>query len=358
MESGIYFDLPEDEYHAAPAFGSSSIKNAAVSALTCWHSSPFNPDKREFKASAAMERGTAYHKRVLEGPEAFDRAYALEPDRADYPDALGSKDDLIDLCKAMDLKTTGTIPVLLERLRGENIEVSFWPEIKSALGEKSAGKKFISRELWEEILGRLLLLNQDEDLTALLEGGYPEVSLFWTDGRTGVPLKARVDMLHPNMAVDLKTLSNPGNLPFSQAVARSAAKYRHHVQAVLYLQGIKAVKRMGDEGVARGEHDPAWLERFRDMDADYKRDPSFVGLYLEAGPVANMTSRVFRPYHLSVDGKDRVPNLYWTAAEDSIAAALGDIAGWKERYGLDQPWSERCPGRCFNDDDFPLWTLD
>lgn len=86
----------------------------------------------------------------------------------------------------------------------------------------------------------------------LFTAGQPEVSLFWTDEQTGVPLRARLDWLkhpvpgRPLIIGDLKTteLAYPGKLP------STVDEYRYHIQAAVYLDGAAACGLTPPEGAA------------------------------------------------------------------------------------------------------------
>jgi len=61
-----------------------------------------------------------------------------------------------------------------------------------------------------------------------------EVSTFWKDSETGVDCRCRPDAVLDNgMLIDLKTARDAG-----PGFARSAAKYRYHVQAAFYGDGM------------------------------------------------------------------------------------------------------------------------
>src|SRR6185369_2180467 len=80
--------------------------------------------------------------------------------------------------------------------------------------------------------------------------GRAEHSIFWNDPDTGVLCRARpdwwvhVDGIH--CVTDLKSTVNASPTGFQRAIA----KYRYHVQAAMYLDGIKAVT---------GEEPNTWL---------------------------------------------------------------------------------------------------
>jgi hypothetical protein len=69
-----------------------------------------------------------------------------------------------------------------------------------------------------------------------LEVGEPERSVFWTDGMTGVKCKARIDWLHPEAIVDVKTCRSTNARQFGA----TAARYGYHSQLAFYVDGFRA----------------------------------------------------------------------------------------------------------------------
>jgi len=67
---GIYFDMPEDEYHKIPYFSRSGADEILFSAEQFWENSPMNPDRKEKETNDAMDLGSAIHCMLLE-PERF-----------------------------------------------------------------------------------------------------------------------------------------------------------------------------------------------------------------------------------------------------------------------------------------------
>jgi len=66
--------------------------------------------------------------------------------------------------------------------------------------------------------------------------GRAEVSLSWVDEQTGVPLRGRVDWLHPNAIVDVKTCDKAS----PTAIRRAVYDYGYTIQAAAYSEGVRA----------------------------------------------------------------------------------------------------------------------
>lgn len=66
--------------------------------------------------------------------------------------------------------------------------------------------------------------------------GEAEVSLSWVDEQTGVPLRGRVDWLHPNAIVDVKTCEKAS----PAAIRRAVYDFGYTIQAAAYSEGVRA----------------------------------------------------------------------------------------------------------------------
>tara|TARA_R110000851_G_scaffold100026_3_gene215443 strand:+ start:1469 stop:2614 length:1146 start_codon:yes stop_codon:yes gene_type:complete len=71
----------------------------------------------------------------------------------------------------------------------------------------------------------------------LLSSGRPEVSIFWEDTETGYQCKSRIDWIHNDYLVDLKTTGDASLEEFS----RSIAKFGYHRQNAMYFDGYEQV---------------------------------------------------------------------------------------------------------------------
>src|SRR5690606_35088684 len=88
LEDGIYFRLPEAQYHGQQRLSASGCANLLVSPGTFWADSWLNPDREvDEDPTIAQILGSAYHTALLE-PDRFDELYVCEPDPADYPKLL------------------------------------------------------------------------------------------------------------------------------------------------------------------------------------------------------------------------------------------------------------------------------
>ncbi len=340
IKDGIYFGLPENEYHAHPALSASGIKNMRMSATDFWAASWMNPRKKEF-SSDAMIKGTAYHKRILEGKDVFDECYYAALDVADYPDALVKLDDLKAACKDAELKTGGTKDTLAQRLieHDAGMHANIWDCIKQDHSAAHEGKISLDADTMRDLEFAAAFIEKHPQLSKAFTGGASEVSIFWTDKDTGVKMKARLDYLKPRAVIDLKTLAPKYGTPFSQNVYRSFAAYSYHTQAAVYVEAfVQAVAHI-KAGRVHGDAPQKLIDEMAKCD-----EPSFFFVFQQTGaaPIANLFKF---PRHMAYEiGVQEVKQ-----AQEKFKAMHG-------KFG-DEIWIEPQEPVEFSDDEFPPWAF-
>lgn len=193
------FPMPEAEYHALPYISKSGLDLIARSPA---HYMANKNEKRE--PTPAMELGTAIHSAILE-PRLFYDRYICRPEGIDGRTSEGK-------VRLKDLMATG--------------------------------KNLIPYQDFKMIEDIITSINSTDEAYKYLMNGKTEHSIFWIDEETGVQCKARPDYLtNSGIIVDVKTTENAS---FS-AFQRSIAKYRYHVQAAFYMDGL--AKALGKEQV-------------------------------------------------------------------------------------------------------------
>jgi hypothetical protein len=100
-QPGLYFGMSDEEYHSLPACSNGGIKKIAASPMIFWASTPWlSEKKRKQEAEKAADEkqhhtlGKAYHCRIMEGREEFERRFVVELDPAEYPNALVHTDQI------------------------------------------------------------------------------------------------------------------------------------------------------------------------------------------------------------------------------------------------------------------------
>ena len=300
MRRGIYFDLPEDDYHADPAVGGTALPRLLASGPDYWWQSPLNPNQPERKPSPSLEFGRALHKLVLEGRQAFGVRYVRRPD------------DLVRL----DAKAKAVL----------------CPNGESVLDGDDFDRIVVSGEL----------IAKNPDLAAAFEGGVPEVSMFWEqplDDGFVVRCKARFDYLKIRGVGDLKSIRNYMNRPFGEACARAIVDHRYDLQAAHYLEGRAELARMVADGLVFGDHDPAWLKRAADS-----RAFAFQWVFFQAEGAPITWSRSLSPGNPILD-----------IAERDRGKALQTYREFKQAFPDGEMWLLREPVTELDINDLPRW---
>lgn len=334
---GIYFGLPEEEYHAALALSASGIKALRIDPMVWWLQSPLNPDLIE-EETVAKRIGKAFHARIVEGANAFAQRYARELDPADHPNALRTVADLTDALAKHNISSG-------RRLKGELIRILLhhepdaviWDELVRRHAEIHDGKIMLEADLLDQIERAAGRVESHPELCKAFADGEPEVSVFWVDP-SGVPCKCRMDFLKPRAIVDLKSFSLRGVLP-DREVAQSVARYKYHIQADFYLRGAAAIPRLVEQGLVAGNHDPDFLRAVVDAD-----DKTFLFVWQAQG----------LPLLL---GKILGPGIILDIAHAAVEDALIRWADAWRRWGPAE-WNQIRPITRFDDSEFPPWIND
>lgn len=340
---GIYFDLPEGEYRSAGAVSASLLKDVTISPLTAWCENIDSTLSYKSEDTDAQDEGTALHKRLLEGDAVFREHCAVRPENdGSYIEGAA---ELKARCKELGLKVGGTIPELCARIRDADPDAKLWPEVMAEFKEASDGKIILKPDQWSRLELRARLVRMHPSVRNAFEGGFPEVSIFWTDA-DGMPCKARVDYLKIASAIDLKYFANVMKRPIAEAV--NAAIRSHRIQARWYKDGLAAARVLARNGKVFGAApDSKWIEAFA-----AGPEHRFFWVFVQKGPVPEVECVEFS--RTLVGGAS--DNAYWTRATDQIARAKIDLLNCLATYA-DGPWLAPRPVRALQDEDQPdlLW---
>ena len=284
-------DLPIDEYHAGPGISKSNLDLIRKAPAAYKHWLETRDPQDAAPPTAAQRIGSALHTAVLE-PKDFSHRYTRELQRDDRPHAIDEREKLVEMIdqlnesrlpklsvsgdkqsmvdrilefvpgtdpgtiaslKMSDLKAlleaentrrpglllkSGSRHDLAELLRANGVAVQLWSDEKAAWEEKNAGKVILTDAEWEAVDGMSEAIHQHPAACALLEkpGAKMEVSAYWTDVGSGVFCRCRPDcwIADHGLVLDLKTTEDAS----PEGFARSCLKYRYHVQAAMYLDGL------------------------------------------------------------------------------------------------------------------------
>lgn len=200
----ILTDMDAATYRAAEAISASDLK-WILPPRTPAHYHAYKTGQIKREETRALVIGTLCHLAVLE-PDKLSTAFALRPDGLD----LRTKDG-----KAWK-EAQGDKPIL------DGEEAAMLDGMSAAVAAHPVARK-------------------------LLEGSKREVSLF-SDHRTGLKLKGRIDVLGEGFVADVKTAAEGDASNFAAAVFR----YNYHVQAAMYCQlaGVERFSFIAVEKVA------------------------------------------------------------------------------------------------------------
>jgi hypothetical protein len=255
---GIYFDMPEEEYHAIHACSASGLKHLSVSSMDYWAMSTLNQEREDEteKDSGKLtprQLGHAYHSYIVEGEAAFNKRFVLALDKDEWRAKAKTTDRLLCITvadsraalEALDIKPKGTAKdPLIEQLLEADPGAFVWDRMVSDHGRKHAGKAFISPKLFRRIAIAKLMIEGDPELKDAFNGGHAEVSIFWFCPTTGAPMKARLDYIKMQALVDLKSFGNQMGRPIQRAIDAAISNNKYFIPVVVYLEAIAAAKQM------------------------------------------------------------------------------------------------------------------
>jgi hypothetical protein len=334
-EPGIYFGMPEAEYHADWSLGSSDLKNLLISPLDYYWYSRANPNRREDKETPALTYGKAIHKCVLEGREAFEKLYAMKSPPPE-PGSLVTQEDLRRRCEELGLAKSGTKVEQIARIRQIDKTTPIYLEQVDAHLVLHQGKTLLDQQDWGEILLASQNIRCNPHLKSAFEGGMPEVSVFGE--AAGVPVRARFDYLKQRAIVDLKSTRNVLGMPWGQAVANFLARGNYHIQATHYLIMRTLLAKYLKEGRIFGDVDEKWLAKVA-----AEVDVAFIFIVYQADGAPLTKGVKFTP-----------ENSDYAIAVDQLNVALEQYGEGFERFGS-SAWVEDGGIEDYENLPWPMW---
>ncbi|EAV2864211.1 exonuclease VIII [Salmonella enterica] len=197
IQPGIYYDIPNEAYHAGPGVSKSQLDDIAVCpAFYQWRkAAPVDTEKTK-----ALDMGTALHCRLLE-PDEFKNRFIIAPE--------------------FNRRTTA----------GKEEEKAFLENCANS------GKTIMTAEDGRKLELMYGSVMAHPGCRALLEAeGKTESSIYWTDTETGELCRIRPDKFLTNspLILDVKKVTDMSRF------ARHVEEFRYHVQAAMYCEGWKA----------------------------------------------------------------------------------------------------------------------
>lgn len=372
---GIYFGMPEEEYHALPALSSHGIREVASSPMLYWSKTPFLSEiarkrqaERDEKEKIHHTVGKAYHCRIMEGLDAFEMRFAVWLTEEECKGALDSTEQI----KAAIIATGNKVVSKVEdRMPGKEevymraakkadwinqlLDIDPDARILDKLNEQHAfnhrGKSFISPEALEQIEIAAKMIEADPEVRHAFTGGHAEVVLIWFCPLTGVPMKARVDYLQINACVDLKTVANQQGRSIERAIAHEVANYRYVIQPSVYVEGVDVVRKLvrqcdavvsyrmsseQEEAAIRG-----WVNRWANSE-----ECEWLWVFQQKGD-APITRGVWYPLR----GSTR------SVTDEIVRKQKRAFRNFSEAFGVD-PWLDVAPIYDMADEDLPPWATE
>lgn len=197
IQPGIYYDIPNEAYHAGPGVSKSQLDDIAVCpAFYQWRkAAPVDTEKTK-----ALDMGTTLHCRLLE-PDEFKNRFIIAPE--------------------FNRRTTA----------GKEEEKAFLENCANS------GKTIMTAEDGRKLELMYGSVMAHPGCRALLEAeGKTESSIYWTDTETGELCRIRPDKFLTNspLILDVKKVTDMSRF------ARHVEEFRYHVQAAMYCEGWKA----------------------------------------------------------------------------------------------------------------------
>lgn len=317
IKPGIYFDMPEDEYRAAPGLSQSALKDLEVSPLRYWHLH-INPNRPAERVTPELTFGKALHCMVLE-PKAFVERYACELDAADYPGCLSTMDQLKDWLKSNGLPTTAkNKQELMDRVQQADPLVPILDLLERGHAKRNAGKVLLGVEDWKRVRRCHDAIASEPRVAEILENGRFEVSYFVDDPDTGVRLKARMDWVPDNLTFDLKSFSQKRGKSIDRSIA----------DAIYY------------EGYDRQGY---FYSRVRRIAENKPRLPFILGFVESDEPHETRLAEI---------GPGDPANVYWEVAGAKTRGLIQLYADCWKRWGV-KPWREEQRIQEIVDQDIP-----
>lgn len=344
---GVYFGLPFGDYLAERRLSFHGCKDLLISPLTYW-TNYMDPD-REDKDSKAKLIGRAFHTRVLEGEAEFKTRFAVKPEKD--PDYIDGGDDIKARCGELGLKKNGKIMDMCERILEADPSALLWPVFMRDFMKQNEGKDWLTEDEWRNIERPARMIAIHPYASKAFLGGYPEVSIFWTDPEHGARMKTRVDYLKVKDLIEVKGFSNPMEKDIDAAVAHTVGSKKYLMQGRVLLEGVKHAKEFARKGLVHGNPDPEWIKEFASTE-----NHTLSWVLIQQGPISEIRIREYQQY-LRGAAPGSTENAYWITGWDRYRMAMDRYVQCMAHYGPELHWISPEPRRPFTDEEFGPWML-
>lgn len=268
---GIYFDMPEEEYHEIPYFSRSTCETMIFDPTgeEHWYNSPMNPDYVRSEPTSAMELGSALHCMLLE-PERFDQLYVKKPTINDMTGKIvfEKSDEIKHFLKSVGEKVTGNKPDLIKRaipyLDPETHVI--WDNVLAAFYEdvESNGRRVLSEDNIEVLEGIRDSLERRKNMPELFNNIRSEITIIWKDEATGIMCKCRLDGARPEAIAEVKSFSVQNKKGLMKTIYDTINYDRYNLQFYVYQEALRTIikKVKANKAKVFGDVEPEWLKEF------------------------------------------------------------------------------------------------
>lgn len=349
---GVHIGMPHDVYHAAPAIGSSDLETLYHDPASHWYGSANNRHRRlKVRRGDGQIFGDALHCLLLEGREAFDTRFTVEPDSEDgrWLMDLGQVKDALKE-KGVDTHGVFNTGKIYALARKHGIAHRIW-DIAYADYEKAkrAGGERLSMDDERRLRHMVKLFQEHDDLGPALKAGITELSVFYRDpDRPNILQRVRFDCALPPFCLDLKSMANYRGGDPAEAAISAIIEHGYDLQAEHYRRGRQYLRRFveagqiffwGEEGPQRTGLTANEISKRLRAIAAAGDDWKWVWIFYQ---VRNDTA-----------GKERAPVIvpFWADPEGrhadmfkqaraTIDQALDNYEAYAGKFGLQNEWSE------------------
>lgn len=300
IPDGIYFGMADTVYHGDPALGSTGIKKLIDNAPDFWWDSSLNPDRDEDDDTPARIFGRQIHECVLEGIEKFKSRHAPKYLNGTTKEGKAEKADIL-----------------------------------------SSGKTPVNFKEYRKILAASAFIKANKTLANAFEGGFPEVSVFWTEN--GIRYKCRFDYLKMNAISDLKSLANIYGKEFGHACRDAIANYDYIVSAEHYRHGRMQMPRLIKEGrVYNAPENPDFMPWLINVAGNPQFAFVFVFYQKDGAPISHGI-------------KVSPGNPMFSYGRAMIVKAIENYTKYMTEFGTETAWVPSTPLDELDENQMPSW---
>lgn len=375
LEDGIYFDLDEKIYHAQERLSASGICKMMISPPTFWAQSWLNPDRDEIDwDTPARILGRAYHTARFE-PDQLLQRFVPEINPDDYENIITSGTEIGDMLAILGEPKKKSGEKVIDQAR--RLEAAGYTgailHLKQEIWEAELhGRTPVKPQYWDQLQRDMKLLDKSPEVKKHLTGGFAEVSVLWTDERTGIQMKCRFDYLRVTSFTDFKTYDNSQGKHVEQCIIDQFRYNRYYIQAKLYHEVTELIRK-GKIGRVQGEASKAQRTLIDEI-AARKVPLECWYVFQEKSGIPNLFARevhLLTPVHEShphndagvshetseeVGQRTRRMSALGKLAASEIETAKNQFVGYSDTYKPGEPWLTQLPTGSINDDCFsPYW---